>query len=201
MNVVLIDSGGYNLGSVRAALQRLDINAELTTDHDRIRAASHVILPGVGAAGPAMAKLREHRLEQLIPTLQQPVLGICLGMQLMYAHSDEDDVDCLGIFSGNITRLQANEKLRVPHMGWNCLQWQPPNALQSILSSILPEPAWMYFVHSFAAPVTNQTLATTTHGEEFTAIVQRANFLAAQFHPERSAKAGQALLDYFLRTQ
>ncbi len=197
MNVVLIDSGGYNLGSVRAALQRLGVKAELTTDHDRIRSASHVVLPGVGAAGPAMQKLRECQLEQLIPALQQPVLGICLGMQIMYAHSEEDDVECLGIFTGNITQLKANETLRVPHMGWNTLQWKQPHEIQSIL----PQPAWMYFVHSFAAPVTGETIATAIHGHELTALVQRNNFLAAQFHPERSAKTGQALLEYFLRMQ
>lgn len=197
MSVVLIDSGGYNLGSVRAALQRLGVKAELTTDHDRIRSASHVILPGVGAAGPAMQKLRDYQLEQLIPALQQPVLGICLGMQIMYAHSEEDDVECLGIFAGNVSRLKANETLRVPHMGWNALQWKQSHEIQSML----PQPAWMYFVHSFAAPVTDETIATAIHGDELTALVQRDNFLAAQFHPERSAKTGQVLLEYFLRTQ
>ncbi len=193
--VVLIDSGGYNIGSVKAALRRLDVDAELTTAHHRIVAASHVILPGVGAAGPAMNKLKSHGLDRLIPNLQQPVLGICLGMQLMYAHSAEGDTECLGIFDGEIKQLQPKSAERVPHMGWNQLQWQQPHTLQQSLM----EPAWMYFVHSFAAPVNGDTVACVKHGETFTALAQRANFLAAQFHPERSAKAGQALFEFFLK--
>lgn len=194
MSVVLIDSGGYNIGSVQAALQRLGVNAELSADHDRIRTAGRVILPGVGAAGPAMAQLKEYGLDQLIPELRQPVLGICLGMQLMYTHSAEDDAECLGIFPGSVERLAADQHVRIPHMGWNYLEWLKPHPLQQALN----DPAWMYFVHSFAAPVTDTTLATATHGGTFTAIAQHGNFLAAQFHPERSATDGQALLRYFL---
>ncbi len=197
--VVLIDSGGYNIGSVKAALQRLGVNAELSTDPDRISAASHVILPGVGAAGPAMQKLRALQLDQLIPSLQQPVLGICLGMQLMYQHAEEADTSCLGIFSGTVKRMPAQVGIRIPHMGWNQLEWQIASPASSALAKAMPAPAWMYFVHSFAAPVTAQTLATASHGGAFTAIARHRNFLAAQFHPERSALAGQALLSYFLR--
>ncbi len=196
-HVVLIDSGGYNIGSVKAALQRLDVDAELTVEHDRILSASHVILPGVGAAGPAMDKLRAHGLDRLIPALQQPVLGICLGMQLMYSHSAEGNTRCLGIFDGDIQPLKPSEGNRIPHMGWNQLQWQQQHPLQQAL----PASAWMYFVHSFAAPVTEDTLAYSTHGDTFAAMAQRGNFLAAQFHPERSAQAGQALLKHFLTTR
>jgi len=194
--IALIDSGGYNIGSVKAALQRLNVDAELTTDHNIIEAADHVILPGVGAAGPAMQKLKAAGLDQLIPNLKQPVLGICLGMQLMYSHSAEGDTPCLDIFSGNIQKMSANTTERVPHMGWNQLNWRQPHDLQAVLSN----PAWMYFVHSYAAPVTADTIASSSHADHFTALSQRGNFLAAQFHPERSAKAGQALLDYFLGT-
>lgn len=192
--LVIIDSGGYNIGSVMAALQRLQIMATLSHDPAVINKASHVILPGVGHAAAAMRKLREHGLHELIPTLTQPVLGICLGLQLLYEHSDEGDVACLGVLPGNITRLPDAHDLRIPHMGWNCLQWQ----VESDLRQALPDPAWMYFVHSYAAPVNQCTLASASHGSDFTALAQRKNFLAAQFHPERSAAAGAALFSYFL---
>lgn len=193
--VVLIDSGGYNIGSVMAALARLEIKAELTADHAKIQSASHVILPGVGAAGPAMHKLRQHDLCELIPQLQQPVLGICLGMQLMYDHSEEGNTACLGIFPGTIRQLPSQPGVRTPHMGWNHLQWQRKHPL----ANVLPEQTWMYFVHSFAAPITEQTLATSQHADQFTAVAAKDNFLVAQFHPERSAKTGLALLNYFLQ--
>jgi len=192
--LVIIDSGGYNIGSVLAALQRLQVKATLSNDPDVISKASHVILPGVGHAAPAMRKLRENGLHELIPTLTQPLLGICLGLQLLYAHSDEGDVDCLGVLPGNITQMPDAHGLRIPHMGWNYLQWQSDSDLQQSL----PEPAWMYFVHSYAAPINDCTLASASHGSAFTALAQRNNFLAAQFHPERSATAGAALFRYFL---
>lgn len=192
--LVIIDSGGYNIGSVMAAMDRLQVDATLSNDPALIQSASHVILPGVGHAAAAMRKLREHGLDRVIPQLTQPVLGICLGMQLLYEHSDEGNVDCLGVLPGTITRLPSGDGLRVPHMGWNQLQWHANAALQQAL----PDPAWMYFVHSYAAPVNACTVASATHGSAFTAVAQQGNFLAAQFHPERSAQAGAALLRTFL---
>jgi len=192
--LVIIDSGGYNTGSVMAALRRLQVNAILSNDPALIRSASHVILPGVGHAATAMGKLREHGLDTLIPQLTQPVLGICLGLQLLYEHSDEGNVDCLGVLPGTITRLPSGEGLRIPHMGWNRLHWHTNAALQQAL----PDPAWMYFVHSYAAPVNACTVASASHGSAFTAVAQHGNFLAAQFHPERSTQAGAALLRTFL---
>jgi glutamine amidotransferase len=121
------------------------------------------------------------------------VLGICLGLQLLYEHSDEGDVACLGVLPGNIVRMPHAEGLRVPHMGWNRLQWHGGSELQQQL----PDPAWMYFVHSYAAPINHCTVASASHGIEFTALAQRDNFFAAQFHPERSALAGAALFNSF----
>ena len=141
-----------------------------------------------------MEKLKQHQLTKLIPSLKQPVLGICLGMQLMYTHSEEGDTECLGIFSGTIKHLPQKEAERVPHMGWNQLQWQSAHPLQSALS----ESAWMYFVHSYAAPVTDESIAVSQHSTTFTAIAAKNNFLAAQFHPERSARSGLALLNHFI---
>lgn len=193
MQVVLIDSGGYNIGSVLAALERLQVNARISGDPQIISQASHVILPGVGAAGPAMQKLNSQNLTRLIPTLKQPVLGVCLGMQIMFTHSEEGDTPCLNIFNGCVRKMQGSNEIRIPHMGWNRLRWEQKTPLTDILNY----PAWMYFVHSYAAPITDQTIASCGHGEQFAALVQKDNFLAAQFHPERSALAGSALLEYF----
>ncbi|MDA3935147.1 MAG: imidazole glycerol phosphate synthase subunit HisH [Gammaproteobacteria bacterium] len=194
LQVVIIDSGGYNIGSVMAALQRLRVQAVLSNDGATIEAASHVILPGVGHAAAAMRKLKAAGLDQLIPALKQPVLGICLGLQLLYEHSAEGNTQCLGVLPGTVSKLHGSADLRIPHMGWNRLQWPAESALQQQL----PTPAWMYFVHSYAAPINHCTVASVSHGVAFTALAQRDNFLAAQFHPERSAQAGAALFSHFL---
>jgi len=195
MEVVLIDSGGANIGSVRYALERLGANATLTADPGTIAQAERVILPGVGAAGPAMARLRELGLVELIRELEQPLLGICLGMQLLFESSEEGEVECLGLLPGRIARMPASAEARVPHMGWNRLRSERDSPLLDGVAN----GARAYFVHSYAAPVTADTVATATHGAAFAAVVARGNCYGAQFHPERSAAVGSRLLENFLR--
>lgn len=194
MSVVLVDGGGTNIGSVRYALQRLGVDAPLVTDAARIRAADHVILPGVGAAGPAMQRLRELELVEVLRELRQPVLGVCLGLQLLFRSSSESSEPCLGLIDAAVDRLTDAPGLRVPHMGWNTLAPQRPHALLQGLGAA--EQA--YFVHSYAAPVGPWTLAACVHGSPFSAIVQKDNFYGMQFHPERSAAVGSLLLKNFL---
>lgn len=196
MNVVLVDSGGANIGSVRYALERLGVQATMSADAAVITAADRVILPGVGAAAPAMARLRELALVDTLRSLTQPLLGICLGMQLLFDGSEEGDVACLGLLPGRVRRMPESPGVRVPHMGWNRLH---PTRASSLLAGIA-DGAQAYFVHSYAAPVTADCLASCRHGEDFAAVVQRGNVAGAQFHPERSAAVGAALLGNFLRT-
>lgn len=193
-DVVLVDAGGTNIGSVRSALSRLGIDAPLSDDPARIRAADKVILPGVGAARPGMARLRRHGLDAVIRALEQPVLGICLGMQLLFEHSDEGDTACLGVIPGRVTRLPDGDGIRIPHMGWNRLVGERDDPLLDGL----PDDAFAYFVHSFAAPRSAATVARCTHGSEFSAIVRHRNFIGMQFHPERSAGVGARLLANFV---
>jgi len=194
MDVVLVDSGGANIGSVRYALERLGVDAVLSADPDIIRGAERVILPGVGTAAHAMRQLRERGLVDVIRGLQQPLLGICLGMQLLFDSSEEGDVECLGLLPGHVDKLPSGQGVRNPHMGWNDVQRKRDDAL---LAGI-PEGAQAYFVHGYAAPVTTDTLASSTHGVEFAAMVRRGNCYGAQFHPERSAAVGARLLENFL---
>ena len=202
IHVVLIDAGGANIGSVRYALERLGVSAELSGDAATIRAAERVILPGVGAAAPAMARLRELGLIETIRGLKQPLLGICLGMQLLFEQSEEGDadhasIDCLGLLPGSVAKLPAQPGIRIPHMGWNTLE---PRRADPLLDGIASGSS-AYFVHSYAAAVTEDCIAASTHGAPFTAIVRRGNVAGAQFHPERSASAGARLLENFLRME
>lgn len=194
MAVVLVDAGGTNIGSVRYALQRLGAEAALTSDAATIRAADRVILPGVGAAGPGMARLRELGLVELLRALTQPVLGVCLGMQLLCAHSEEGAVDCLGVIPAPVRRFAERPGLRVPHMGWNSLMARRGHPL---LSGLV-EGEQAYFVHSYAVPVGEWTLLTADYGEPFSAAIAQGNFHGMQFHPERSAAVGAKLLKNFL---
>lgn len=194
MKVAIVDSGGANIGSVRYALDRLGCEAALTADAEAIAAAERVILPGVGAAASAMARLRRNGLERLLPTLAQPVLGICLGMQLLYARSEEGATPCLGVFPGAVSRLPGSADIRIPHMGWNRLMFRQGSPLLEGLE----DGAWAYFVHSYVAPLDDATVAGARHGHEFAAIAARGNFHAVQFHPERSAATGARLLENFL---
>ena len=199
IDVVLIDSGGANIGSVRYALERLGGHAGLRADPARIDAATHVILPGVGAAAPAMRRLHELGLVETIRALRKPLLGICLGMQLLYESSDEGDVECLGLLPGRVRKLAVSPGVRVPHMGWNTLRLRrdPMRRAPALLDGIADN-AYAYFVHSYAAPMGQATLAGCMHGQEFSAIVQHDHIRGAQFHPERSAAIGQRLLANFI---
>jgi glutamine amidotransferase len=192
--VVLIDAGGTNIGSVRYALQRLGVEAPLSSDAAEIRAATHVILPGVGAAAPGMARLRETGLIEVVRGLTQPVLGVCLGMQLLCEYSEESATPCLGLVPTDLRLFARSESLRVPHMGWNSLRIERPSPLLAGID----DGAFAYFVHSFAAPVGAHTLASCDYGGAFSAVVQRGNFYGAQFHPERSAAVGAKLLRNFI---
>lgn len=202
MSLAIIDSGGANISSVKHALRRLGADPVFTADANIIRAADRVILPGVGAAAAAMSRLHELGLFQCIKDLQQPVLGICLGMQLLFESSEEGrtedgNIACLGIIPGTLKKLEASEGLRVPHMGWNTTMVVNNDPL----ISGLPEDPWFYFVHSYYAPIGAHTIASCTHGETFSAIVRKDNFYGAQFHPERSARSGSRLLANFLEIQ
>ena len=197
MTLAIIDSGGANISSVKHALRRLGANPVFTADADTIRSAGRVILPGVGAAGAAMSRLNELGLVECIRDLQQPVLGICLGMQLLFEKSDEDDVACLGIISGTLKKLTPSTGIRVPHMGWNTTTTVNDDPLLAGLG----EHPWFYFVHSYYAPIGPGTLASCEHGGPFSAIVRQGNFSGAQFHPERSARCGARLLANFLEMQ
>jgi len=192
--VAIIDSGGANIASLEFALQRLGVRAQLTTDANEIRTARRVILPGVGAAGDAMQRLRDHALIDVIRGLAQPVLGICLGMQLLAEASEEEDVECLGIIPGIAARLEAEAGLPVPNMGWCPVSRREPNELFNDID----DSSYFYFVHSYALPVSDYTLATARHKEPFAAVCGRGNFIATQFHPERSSTDGARLLRNFL---
>jgi glutamine amidotransferase len=192
--IVIVENGGANIASLQFALQRLEVASVVSADPVQIRAASHVILPGVGAAADAMSRLRGNRLDTVIPTLQQPVLGICLGMQLLYEASQEGDARCLGIIPGRAVRLAEAPDRPVPHMGWNTLEIRRPCALLKGLA----DGDYAYFVHSYALNLSAATVASTGYGAPFSACVQWRNFYGAQFHPERSAVVGARLLQNFL---
>lgn len=194
MTIVLVDAGGTNIGSVRYALQRLGVDAALTADAATIRAADKVILPGVGAAGPGMARLHELDLVELLRSLRQPVLGICLGMQLLCEYSEEGDTDCLGLISAPVRRFARAPGLRVPHMGWNNVSVRREHPLLAGVD----DDEQAYFVHSYAVPIGQWTLASSDYGERFSAVIACNNYYGVQFHPERSAAVGAKLLQNFL---
>jgi len=193
--LAIIDSGGANIASLQFAMQRLGVPADLTTDAERLRSATHVILPGVGAAADCMARLHGAGLVDTIRSLQQPLLGICVGMQLLFESSEEGDVPCLGLLPGRVRRFTGRNDLPVPHMGWNQLEFDRASPLLDGIES----GDYVYFVHSYAAPVSDLTVATTRYGDTFSSIVQHGNVHGAQFHPERSASAGARLLRNFLQ--
>jgi len=192
--VAIVDGGGANIASLQFALARLGVAGELTVDPAVIRSASHVILPGVGAARAAMDRLRQKGLVDLIPCLTQPVLGICLGLQLLYERSEEDDTECLGILRGAVRRFTPAPGRPVPHMGWNQVM---PVRCSPLLADV-PDNSYFYFVHSYAAETGLTTTGCTDYGWPFSAVVESQNFLATQFHPERSGPLGARVLGNFL---
>jgi glutamine amidotransferase len=197
MHVAVIDAGGANLGSVCYALERLGIVPRIVRDAADLVDADRVILPGVGTAPAAMARLHAQGLVEPLRSLRVPLLGICLGMQLLYEASEEGEVSCLGLLPGKVLRMRPGPGARVPHMGWNTLgdvQDMP------LLAGIGNGDA-AYFVHGYAAPVGADTVATATHDTAFSAVAQRGWFHGAQFHPERSASVGARLLQNFIRWQ
>ena len=192
--VALIDAGGANLGSVRYALERLGVAPRIVRDADTLAGAERIVLPGVGAAAPAMAALQEGGLDAALREVRVPVLGICLGMQLLYEASDEGDTACLGTIPGRVRKMASAPGLRIPHMGWNTLS----GVARDPLLDGVDNGDSAYFVHSYAAPVDANTLAVAEHGERFGAVVRHGLYCGAQFHPERSADCGVRLLRNFL---
>lgn len=190
----IIDSGGANLASLLFALERLGSTGTVTTDRQVIMGAARVILPGVGAAGDAMRRLRLAGLDRLLPELSQPVLGICLGMQLLFKRSEEGQADGLGVLPDTVQRLRAEPGRPVPHMGWNRLQRLRDDPLMEGIR----DQDYVYFVHSYAVQACDSTVATTDYGERLSAVVRQGNFWGAQFHPERSGAAGARVLANFL---
>jgi len=196
--VAIVDNGGANIASLRYALDRLGAGSLLTADPAQLRAAPRVILPGVGAAADAMTRLQALGLAEVIPRLTQPVLGICLGMQLLFASSEEGDdgvdTECLGLIAERVARFPQRAGFPVPHMGWNQLRLTTASPLLDGVS----DGEHVYFVHSYCAPVGPWTLATTDYGGEFSAAARHGNFHGVQFHPERSAAVGARVLANFL---
>ncbi len=196
--IAIIDYDTGNLRSVMNALERVGVEYVVTSDHEVLRAADKVIMPGVGEASSAMDKLRERGLDTLVPSLTQPVLGICIGMQLMCESSEEGNAKCLGIFPTKVVKLPAEltngELLKVPHVGWDTIE-----NLQTPLFEGIAESSHLYYVHSFAAELCDNTIATTEYGVKFSASLHRENFYGTQFHPEKSGGVGEAILNNFLK--
>jgi imidazole glycerol-phosphate synthase subunit HisH len=192
--IAVIDISGNNLTSLANALKRLGFDYVLTHDAKVIQEASHVILPGVGTASFGMNALQSHGLVDVLRNLNQPLLGICLGMQLLLEYSEEGQVECLGLIPGRVERLTAQKDCPVPHMGWNQLQWCRDNVLQNGLN----EKDYVYFVHSYAFKANEFALARCQYSEEFTAIINKDTIYGMQFHPEKSAETGMKLLKNFL---
>lgn len=186
----------YNMGNIRSlgnALQRLGAEWVLTSDHDVIRNASHVILPGVGNAAEAMENLRRLNLPEVIWKLRHPVLGICVGMQVMCRHSEEGDAECMGIFDAKVRRFHEEPGVKVPHMGWSRI-----TNLESKLFKDIPRGSYVYFVHSYYAPLCPDTIATARHPEMFSAALKYENYYGCQFHPEKSGDIGEKIIANFL---
>jgi imidazole glycerol-phosphate synthase subunit HisH len=194
---VIIDSGGANLASLAFAFGRLGARTRVSADPQVIRSAPRVVLPGVGSAKDAMQRLHSASIAAILPALTQPVLGICLGMQLLFGSSEEGPTECLGILPGTVRRLQPAPGRPVPHMGWNQIV---PGREDPLLAGIARN-EYVYFVHSFAVPASDVTLATTDYGTAVSAVVRQGNFWGTQFHPERSAETGARILQNFLRLQ
>ena len=193
MKIVIIKYNAGNIQSVLFALERIGIEAIVTDNHEEILAADKVIFPGVGEASSAMNSLREANLDQLIKKLQQPVLGICVGMQLLCKYSEENDTPCLGVFEEPVKKFVSVNGLKVPQIGWNTI-----SDLKSPLMKGLPENSYCYFVHSYYVPLTAHAIATTDYIQPYAAAIHTNNFYGVQFHAEKSAKAGEQILKNFI---
>ena len=194
MKVAVVKYNAGNIQSVMNALRRVGVDPVLTDNPVELRKADRVIFPGQGEASHAMEYLQTHGLDQVIKSLTQPVLGICIGQQLMCEHSEEGNVDCLGIFPAQVLRFHPQKhEQKVPHMGWNQLE----NVQDPLLEGI-DEGAFVYFVHSFYVPTTDYTIATTNHILSFSSAMRKGNFMATQFHPEKSGSVGERILTNFL---
>jgi len=194
MNITIVQYNAGNIQSVLYALERLGVAATVTDDPAMIQAADKVIFPGVGEASTAMAYLKERNLDQIIVALKQPVLGICLGMQLMCKHSAENDTTCLGIFEEQVLAFKATEVgIKVPQIGWNTIA-----NLKTELFNGVPENSFTYFVHGFYAGIGHNTIATTDYIQPYSSALQKNNFYGVQFHPEKSAGVGEQIIQNFL---
>lgn len=191
MNIAILNYGAGNIKSIQFALKRLGYEGVLSDNENEIRSADYVIFPGVGEASSAMAKLRESGLDTVIPTLTQPVLGICLGMQLMCTISEEGNTEGLGIFDVDVLKFSSAKK--VPQIGWNTIENLKGNLFKNI-----SEAQHIYMVHSYYAPLCKETIATTEYGMDYSAALQKDNFYGVQFHPEKSSKVGEQLLKNFI---
>ena len=195
MKVAIIDYNAGNVQSVQFALERLGINSFLTCNAAQISTADKVIFPGVGEASTTMEHLRKLGLDKVIPNLKQPVLGICLGMQLLCEYSEENDTTCLGIIPQKVVRFKpTNSTIKVPHIGWNTID----NVESQIFTKELNQ-SYVYFVHSYYVELGKHTVATTTYAQKFSAALQKDNFYATQFHPERSSSVGSTILENFIK--
>lgn len=192
MKIAVIKYNAGNIRSVAFALERLGIDYSITDDVEKIQSADKVIFPGVGEASTTMSYLVEKKLDRLIVSLRQPVLGICLGMQLMCKHSDENNTPCLGIFDETVKLFKPTQNEKVPHIGWNSL------TLSNGWLDAKLDDEFVYFVHSYFVPVNQNTVAITDYVQPFSAAMRRNNFYAVQFHPEKSAAAGELVLKSFL---
>ena len=193
--IVIIKYNAGNIQSVLYALERIGVNAKVTANHEEILAADKVIFPGVGEASSAMNSLKENNLDKLIPTLTQPVLGICVGMQLLCKYSEENDTECLGVFDEPVKLFKPNASntLKVPKIGWNNLC-----NLQSPLMEGVAENSYCYFVHSYYVPLSEHTIATADYVQPYSAAIHKNNFYGVQFHAEKSSSVGENILRNFI---
>lgn len=191
MTVAIINSGGANLGSVQRAVDKIGYKAIITKDINDIINSTHVIIPGVGSAHNVMRSLKETNLIQIIKNLSQPVLGICIGMQILFEFSDEGKVDCLGLIPGSVERFKKLDNLKVPQMGWNKVSFN---------NSLTEFDNYYYFANSYFNPINQFTIAQSQYGISFTAAIKYKNFIGCQFHPEKSSLAGSKFLNNFLQS-
>lgn len=194
MKIAVIKYNAGNVSSVLYALQRLGVDAAVTDDREEIRGSDKVIFPGVGHAGAAMKSLKQNKLDQLIPQLKQPVLGICIGLQLMCAHSEEGDTACLGIVPLRVKKFTPPPGFKIPQIGWNSI-----TGLQGPLFEDVEEGDFVYYVHSYYAEQGDATIATTEYGHPYSAAIRKDNFLGVQFHTEKSSGIGDRILANFLK--